>query len=313
MSTTYQKGTGQRTGTPKPNGQATEIAPPKTNPGLIATMAGKRNLDPEKYWAAVKATVFSGKGTNEEMIAFLAVCDHYGLEPFRGEIYAFPKKGGGIQPVVGIDGWATIINRNPMFNGVSFATEVDDKGRPVSVTCTIHRKDRDHPTVITEFFSECRRNTDPWTTCPFRMLRHKALIQCARVAFGLAGLVDHDEAERLADAGVIIIPADRLEHRPQEQRSIEHQTADQPFEPPANEVEPELEPTRQPEQREPGDEPEVKAAPTFDSFQQRIMNAVNPTAIKRVLAEAARSVPDYIDQQQLDQLSVLGQEVGGKL
>jgi hypothetical protein len=43
------------------------------------------------------------------------------------------------------------------------------------------------------------------------------------------------------------------------------------------------------------------------------MNAVNPTAIKRVLAEAARSVPDYIDQQQLDQLSVLGQEVGGKL
>lgn len=65
--------------------------------------------------------------------------------------------------------------------------------------------------------------------------------------------------------------------------------------------------------REPGDEPETKADPTFDSFQQRIMNAVNPTAIKRVLAEAARSVPDYIDQQQLDQLSVLGQEVGGKL
>lgn len=78
-------------------------------------------------------------------------------------------------------------------------------------------------------------------------------------------------------------------------------------------VKTEPEPTRKPDHREPGDEPEVKAAPTFDSFQQRIMNAVNPTAIKRVLAEAAQSVPDYIDQQQLDQLSVLGQEVGGKL
>ena len=29
------------------------------------------------------------------------------------------------------------------------------------------------------------------------MLRHKALIQCARYAFGFAGLIDPDEAERM--------------------------------------------------------------------------------------------------------------------
>jgi hypothetical protein len=32
------------------------------------------------------------------------------------------------------------------------------------------------------------------------MLRHKALIQCARVAFGFAGIHDPDEAERIANA-----------------------------------------------------------------------------------------------------------------
>jgi hypothetical protein len=33
------------------------------------------------------------------------------------------------------------------------------------------------------------------------MLRHKAMIQCARVAFSLAGIFDPDEAERVADVG----------------------------------------------------------------------------------------------------------------
>ena len=32
------------------------------------------------------------------------------------------------------------------------------------------------------------------------MLRHKALIQCARYAFGLSGIVDPDEAERIIAA-----------------------------------------------------------------------------------------------------------------
>jgi hypothetical protein len=30
------------------------------------------------------------------------------------------------------------------------------------------------------------------------MLRHKALVQCARLAFGLVGVYDPDEAERIA-------------------------------------------------------------------------------------------------------------------
>jgi hypothetical protein len=62
------------------------------------------------------------------------------------------------------------------------------------VTATIYLKDRSRPVEITEFFSECNRNSEPWKVNPRRMLRHKALIQCARVAFGFSGIVDDEEA-----------------------------------------------------------------------------------------------------------------------
>jgi hypothetical protein len=45
--------------------------------------------------------------------------------------------------------------------------------------------------------AEARTDSPAWLSHPRRMLRHKALVQCARVAFGLAGLHDPDEARRV--------------------------------------------------------------------------------------------------------------------
>jgi hypothetical protein len=56
------------------------------------------------------------------------------------------------------------------------------------------RRDRTHPIVVTEYFSETYRNTDPWNQMPRRMLRHKAFKECARLTFGFSGIVDEDEA-----------------------------------------------------------------------------------------------------------------------
>ncbi len=39
----------------------------------------------------------------------------------------------------------------------------------------------------------------PWQTHPKRFLRHKAMIQCARMAFGYCGIYDQDEAERITE------------------------------------------------------------------------------------------------------------------
>lgn len=163
---------------------------------LVGIMANKFNIDPAKLLPVLKETCFKG-ATDEQMVALLVVANEYGLNPFTREIYAFPAKGGGIVPVVPIDGWIKITNNNPQFNGLE---TIDGEG---FCTCTIHRKDRACPTIITEYLEECFRQTDPWKQSPKRMLRHKAIIQCARVAFGFAGIHDQDEGKTIADAEVV--------------------------------------------------------------------------------------------------------------
>ena len=143
----------------------------------------------------LKATAFKGQVSDAQMTALMVVANQYGLNPWTKEIYAFPDKNNGIVPVVGVDGWSRIINQHPAFDGMDFEQD------PESCTCIIFRKDRGHPTRVTEYMAECRRaNVGPWASHPRRMLRHKAMIQCARLAFGYGGIYDQDEAERIVES-----------------------------------------------------------------------------------------------------------------
>lgn len=143
----------------------------------------------------LKATAFKGQVSDAQMTALMVVANQYGLNPWTKEIYAFPDKNNGIVPVVGVDGWSRIINQHPAFDGMDFEQD------PESCTCIIFRKDRGHPIRVTEYMAECRRaNVGPWASHPRRMLRHKAMIQCARLAFGYGGIYDQDEAERIVES-----------------------------------------------------------------------------------------------------------------
>lgn len=139
----------------------------------------------------LKATAFKGPASDAQMTALMVVANQYGLNPWTKEIYAFPDKNNGIVPVVGVDGWSRIINTHEQFDGMEF--EQDE----TSCTCKMYRKDRGHHIAITEYMSECKRDVGPWKSHPKRMLRHKAMIQCARIAFGYVGIYDADEAERI--------------------------------------------------------------------------------------------------------------------
>ncbi len=161
---------------------------------LSQQLASRLNLgvDGRELVETLKETAFRGQVSDSQMAALLIVAEQYGLNPWTKEIYAFPDRQNGIVPVVGVDGWARILNGNENFDGMEFSQ--DDE----SCTCKIYRKDRSHPTSVTEYMSECRRdNVQPWKTHPRRMLRHKAMIQCARIAFGFGGIYDEDEAERI--------------------------------------------------------------------------------------------------------------------
>lgn len=172
---------------------------------LVEKFAAKYNIEATRLMTTLKATAFrvdNAEVSNEQMAALLVVSDQYGLNPFTKEIFAFPDKHKGIVPVVSIDGWSRIINEHSQYDGVEFVDGPVTGGIPEFIECVIHRKDRAHPTKIRERFDECKRETGPWKSHPARMLRHKALIQCARVAFGFAGIFDEDEAERIIERDV---------------------------------------------------------------------------------------------------------------
>jgi len=165
-------------------------------PKLIERLAGRYGVESGKFLDTLKATVFRGNISNEQLMALLVVAEQYDLNPWTKEIFAFPDKNNGIVPVVGVDGWARIINARPEFDGMEFIDgELGKDGIPQWISCTIHRKDRSHPITVREYFAEVNRGQGPWSTHPRRMLRHKALIQAARLAFGFAGIYDPDEAE----------------------------------------------------------------------------------------------------------------------
>lgn len=203
--------------TPIAEASATKL-PARANPktSVVARMGERFGVDPTKLLDTLKGTAFkqtqrdSAPPSNEEMMALLVVADQYGLNPFTKEIYAFfDRQRSGIVPVVSVDGWTRILNSHDAFDGIEFRwapemieyTEDNASACPAWCEAVIYRKDRSRPIVVREHLDECyipprgeKRFAGPWQSHTKRMLRHKALIQGARVAFGFAGIYDEDEA-----------------------------------------------------------------------------------------------------------------------
>lgn len=197
---------------------------------LYSKFASKFGIgDEQKLIRILKATAFKvkdGEVTDEQLHALLVVADEYGLNPFTRELYAYPDKQNGIVPVLSVDGWSRIVNQHPQMDGLEFIYDTNwisdmtgAKPCPASIICVIYRKDRKHPTQVREFLDEVFRPPfvgrrqgsnepytidGPWQSHTKRMLRHKALIQCARIAFGFAGIYDEDEAQRIVESRAIV-------------------------------------------------------------------------------------------------------------
>jgi len=186
--------------------KTTAIATTTTKPSAIALMASRLSVEPAKLYETLKATVFKN-ATSEELMALIVVANEYGLNPFLKELYCFPAKGGGVVPIISVDGWNKMMIRQPDFDGIEFEFEEDAERHPITCTCTIHVKNRTHPVRVTEYFEECKRNTDPWNNMPHRMLRNRTLCQASRIAFGFSG-VKHEE--ETIDVESVVMPSEPL-------------------------------------------------------------------------------------------------------
>lgn len=181
--------------------ETTALAPTK-RVSLVQTMALSYGLEEAPFMEAIRQTVMPGNATTAQTAAFLQVAHSYKLNPFIKEIYAFPAKSGGIMPMISIDGWLSIANRDPRYDGYEYEEILDEKGNLEGGKITIYRNDRQRPHVHREWFRECKRNTDPWNNMPRRMMENRTVAQGIRRALGISGIMDIDEAEQMQEINI---------------------------------------------------------------------------------------------------------------
>ncbi|BEI34798.1 hypothetical protein PHIN6_03160 [Polynucleobacter sp. HIN6] len=118
--------------------------------------------------------------------AILKIAKHLKLNPLMGHIDWELNPDGKYELFIPIDGWITLIHREPTFQGITFNQSPEtDQDVPIWIECSIYRSDLTHPITVREYYVELKTNHPIWQQMPRRMLRHKTLQQCARLAFGI--------------------------------------------------------------------------------------------------------------------------------
>jgi hypothetical protein len=120
------------------------------------------------------------------LLHFLHQIRKYRLDPLSDEIMLFKNPEGQYQTLITIDGWMRLINQDPQFAGMTFKESSElELGIPLWMECSIYRHDRILPITVKEYSAEIKTEHLLWKTMPRRMLRHRSIQQCARLAFGI--------------------------------------------------------------------------------------------------------------------------------
>ncbi len=108
------------------------------------------------------------------------------LNPLLDQIDWEQNLDGNYEIFIPIDGWISLIHREPTFQGITFDQSPETEiGIPIWMECTIYRSNLAHPVNVREYYAELKTDHPVWQQMPHRMLRHKTLQQCARLAFGI--------------------------------------------------------------------------------------------------------------------------------
>lgn len=120
--------------------------------------------------------------TDIEFRTFIEFCRATGLNPFKREIWFIKTGTQQVQMMTGINGFLSIANRHPQFDGLTVRINEQD-GKLVSATCTVYRKDRKYPSEATVYYEEYAKNSPIWRTMPRMMLQKVAKSVALREAF----------------------------------------------------------------------------------------------------------------------------------
>jgi phage recombination protein Bet len=150
------------------------------------------NYNDSKLIETLKSTVAQGL-TDPEFRLFTEFCKSTGLNPFKKEIWAI-KAGGRLQLMTGINGYLSIANSHPQFDGMEVDVELLN-GKPMKAVAKVYRKDRKYPSVGIALMSEFGKSTPVWSQMPSVMLTKVAKSIALREAFTqeLGGLYTEEE------------------------------------------------------------------------------------------------------------------------
>jgi len=148
----------------------------------IAITAKQLNLEEAELQAWIDLQVMAPKQT---LLTLLRLARANNLDPLKEEVALALYEDCHWQAYITVEGYSKILNSHPAFDGISF-TESPEKtnGIPIWMECTIYRKDRSLPIAVREYFEEVRGEQAIWQKMPRRMLRHRVMQQCARLAMG---------------------------------------------------------------------------------------------------------------------------------
>ena len=165
----------------------------------VVTCASLLGLEAQELRAWIDHQIRAPK---QSLLHLLRTCKEQGLNPLQEEVQLV-QYGQQWQVIISVDGWLKLIHKHPQFAGVSFTQSLDDSnGLPIWMECTIYRYDHHIPTTVREYLAEVQQEGELWQKMPRRMLRHRTLQQCARVALGVGCLNSSDASGHTDNADI---------------------------------------------------------------------------------------------------------------
>jgi hypothetical protein len=148
----------------------------------IAKTANDLELDIEELQAWIDLQVMTPSHT---LLTLLRIARQHHLDPLKEEVALALYDDCHWQAYITVEGYSKLLNNHPAFDGIVFTQSPETtNGIPIWMECTIHRKDRSCPIVVREYFDEVKGDQAIWQKMPRRMLRHRVMQQCARLAVG---------------------------------------------------------------------------------------------------------------------------------
>ena len=138
------------------------------------------DLEVEELQAWLDLQVMVPKQT---LLTLLRLARVNNLDPLKEEVALALYDDCHWQAYITVEGCSKILNCHPAFDGINFTQSPERiNGIPVWMECTIYRKDRSQPIMVREYFEEVKGEQTIWQKMPRRMLRHRVMQQCVRLA-----------------------------------------------------------------------------------------------------------------------------------